>query len=352
MERPQLKQWFIFWSMADILAPQWGQLSSSPEFSRSCCRLSCSCCAADRCPKNSVIPINYLIQQITCRAPGPQARCRYLRYLDHYRAAVFPIFRKFFPFFNIKATIPINTMQGKPARVVTMDGRLREIEQWLQSAKAELRDGDTGAYIDRLYLLNAEIRNTLRDHHSDPAPPRRTTRPWLLPSLGMVTAALVLAAAFSLSGTLIPSVTDNISPATRTDTAISTEPASARPRVDAALNSPGTFVFPGSTVIKTAWWHSTPRSEQPRPKARQAPQSAAAVTAAPAKEPDEVPTETAAARATTPQAPVTEPVDVVTVDTVDSPAPDEAAVEPAEESRLDPGALIDALEKGLSSHDG
>jgi hypothetical protein len=49
-----------------------------------------------------------------------------------------------------------------------MDSRLREIEQWLDEAKSDLKDNGQEAYLRKLYLLDAEIRAVIREN--DPLP--------------------------------------------------------------------------------------------------------------------------------------------------------------------------------------
>lgn len=45
-----------------------------------------------------------------------------------------------------------------------MDSRIREIEQWVAEAKANLGDCGRDAYINKLYLLDAEIRAVIREN--------------------------------------------------------------------------------------------------------------------------------------------------------------------------------------------
>jgi hypothetical protein len=49
-----------------------------------------------------------------------------------------------------------------------MDSRIREIEQWVVEAKHDLGERGREAYLEKLYLLDAEIRNVIRENGVQP----------------------------------------------------------------------------------------------------------------------------------------------------------------------------------------
>lgn len=50
-----------------------------------------------------------------------------------------------------------------------MDSRIREIEQWVTEAKTDLGEHGREAYLNKLYLLDAEIRSVIRESGMHPA---------------------------------------------------------------------------------------------------------------------------------------------------------------------------------------
>jgi len=76
-----------------------------------------------------------------------------------------------------------------------MDSRIREIEQWVAEAKAGLDDCGRDAYLNKLYLLDAEIRAVIKENGiPDAVSPRR--QPGSVRRL--VTAALPIAGSLSV----------------------------------------------------------------------------------------------------------------------------------------------------------
>lgn len=83
-----------------------------------------------------------------------------------------------------------------------MDSRIREIEQWVAEAKNDLGECGREAYINKLYLLDAEIRAIIKEDRSLPAAgsPRQRqghVRRFTLPALSAVGAVGVLLLAAS-----------------------------------------------------------------------------------------------------------------------------------------------------------
>lgn len=83
-----------------------------------------------------------------------------------------------------------------------MDSRIREIEQWIAEAKQDLGECGREAYINKLYLLDAEIRAIIREDGSLPAAnsPRQqvnNVRRLSLPTAAIATAVGVLLLAAS-----------------------------------------------------------------------------------------------------------------------------------------------------------
>ena len=92
-----------------------------------------------------------------------------------------------------------------------MDSRIREIEQWVAEAKQDLGECGREAYINKLYLLDAEIRAIIREDGSLPAASSPRQRPGHVRRVGLpvlsavgVVGVLLLAAStaylLSLSG--------------------------------------------------------------------------------------------------------------------------------------------------------
>jgi hypothetical protein len=78
-----------------------------------------------------------------------------------------------------------------------MDSRIREIEQWIAEAKHDLGERGREAYLEKLYLLDAEIRNVIRENgvppqSASPRPAVRRVRRWHAPQ------ALASGAAFGI----------------------------------------------------------------------------------------------------------------------------------------------------------
>jgi hypothetical protein len=97
-----------------------------------------------------------------------------------------------------------------------MDSRIREIEQWISEAKTDLGERGREAYLNKLYLLDAEIRSVIRENGMQPgaASPqpagRRVRRPHAFPAFASgaaLSAALLLAAStvyFASPGISLP----------------------------------------------------------------------------------------------------------------------------------------------------
>lgn len=81
-----------------------------------------------------------------------------------------------------------------------MDSRLREIEQWLDEAKSDLKDNGQEAYLRKLYLLDAEIRAVIRENDPLPGVDRASLvhKPVRVINLPLAVAGL---AAFAILGT-------------------------------------------------------------------------------------------------------------------------------------------------------
>lgn len=78
-----------------------------------------------------------------------------------------------------------------------MDSRIREIEQWIAEAKHDLGECGREAYINKLYLLDAEIRAIIKEDGSLPAAnsPRQqenNVRRFSLPNTAVAAAVAVL----------------------------------------------------------------------------------------------------------------------------------------------------------------
>lgn len=95
-----------------------------------------------------------------------------------------------------------------------MDSRIREIEQWVTEAKTDLGEHGREAYLNKLYLLDAEIRSVIRESGMQPAAAspqsagRRVRRQHAIPvfasgALG-VTLAVVSTVYFAFPGLSFP----------------------------------------------------------------------------------------------------------------------------------------------------
>jgi len=78
-----------------------------------------------------------------------------------------------------------------------MDSRIREIEQWITEAKQDLGESGREAYINKLYLLDAEIRAIIKEDGSHPATcspgqPAKQVRRFGLPATAVAAAVGVL----------------------------------------------------------------------------------------------------------------------------------------------------------------
>ncbi|MBN2082036.1 hypothetical protein JW859_07495 [bacterium] len=78
-----------------------------------------------------------------------------------------------------------------------MDSRIREIEQWITEAKQDLGESGREAYINKLYLLDAEIRAIIKEDGSHPAAcspgqPVKHVRRLSLPATAVAAAVGVL----------------------------------------------------------------------------------------------------------------------------------------------------------------
>ncbi len=179
-----------------------------------------------------------------------------------------------------------------------MDSRIREIEQWVAEAKAGLDDCGRDAYLNKLYLLDAEIRAVIKENGINPAvSPRRKPgsvrhlAPMALTVAGSLTVLVLLAATVYLAiqqgapgQTLPPApiVTAGADPA-------ATQPATAAPVVDgpwALAYIPASIA--GEEILGPGWQPPAPvgatpaelpavaANEQPAPSPASSPVMAAA----------------------------------------------------------------------------
>jgi hypothetical protein len=100
-------------------------------------------------------------------------------------------------FYGSAKIVSGETLATSLAKGAQMDSRIREIEQWIAEAKHDLGERGREAYLEKLYLLDAEIRNVIRENGVPPqsASPRaavRRVRRWHAPQ------ALASGAAFGI----------------------------------------------------------------------------------------------------------------------------------------------------------
>jgi len=139
-----------------------------------------------------------------------------------------------------------------------MDSRIREIEQWIAEAKHDLGECGREAYINKLYLLDAEIRAIIKEDKSLPAAnsPRQRgniVRRFSLPTTAVAAAVgLLLLTASTVYFTSQPAASWLVA---FTQPAESSQPRPAAPAAQPSLSPVGYIPsrIPGEEILPAGW---------------------------------------------------------------------------------------------------
>jgi hypothetical protein len=139
-----------------------------------------------------------------------------------------------------------------------MDSRIREIEQWIAEAKHDLGECGREAYINKLYLLDAEIRAIIKEDESLPAANSPRQRGNIVRRFSLPTTAVAAAVGLLLLTASTAYLTAQ--PAASWLVAFTQPAESSQPRPAAAATQPSLSPvgyipsrIPGEEILPAGW---------------------------------------------------------------------------------------------------